>query len=336
MYPKRLPRRRLSLCFVSLGVILFLMFFAHRLLVGETQPSSQVQQNEPLSYAPLLGLEEDPKRLWFPPEGGDFQPRVASYNAPLSTNQRCRTPIFVAFTRNSAMLQQTILSYITAGWPREDIIVVDNSGTLDANSEGLLSQDNPFFLDYKLFRYGISILQTPTLLSFAQLMNFYLRISIAQRWQFFFWSHMDIVVLSDEDSQPYRSFYQRVQDILYDAGLTNLHKLDGDWTPRWKYLGPSNTSLTTGSHSSMSTRGVQSGNGILFIPYYDSDCDAYSRISMNGFTKDDVSAGRIFDVADAISDPEAKFFPPGRSHDGNDFCRPRFPSTFKTLSRPVC
>jgi hypothetical protein len=336
-----LPRRWLSLCFVSLGVILFVVLLAHRRLVNETQLSSQAQQNKPTFHTPLLGREEDPKRLWFPPEGSDFQPHIASYNAPLSTNQRCRTPLFVAFTRNSPMLQQTILSYIAAGWPREDIIVVDNSGTLDANNEGLLSQDNPFFLNYKLFRsrYGVSILQTPTLLSFAQLMNFYLRISIAQRWQFFFWSHMDIVVLSDEDSQPYKSFYQRVQDILYDAGMTGLHELDGighhvESTWAVKYF--AYDWLTLVNVDPWRTIGQWD----TFIPYYDSDCDAYSRISMNGFTKDDVRAGRIFDVADVISDPEAKFFPPGRSHEDNDSTNPdsllhsqRYQDLFAELQR---
>jgi hypothetical protein len=32
------------------------------------------------------------------------------------------------------MLQQTVLSYIAGGWPQGDSIIVDNSGTLDANS----------------------------------------------------------------------------------------------------------------------------------------------------------------------------------------------------------
>ena len=52
------------------------------------------------------------------------------------------------------------------------------------------------------------------------------------------------------------------------------------------------------------------GAQVLFLrPYYDSDCDMYSRIAMNGFTKDDVRAGRIFDLPSAIADPETKFFP---------------------------
>ena len=208
------------------------------------------------------------------------------------------------------MLQQTVLSYIAAGWPREDIIIVDNSGTLDANNEGILSRDNPFFLDYNLFRsrYGVSILQTPTLLSFAQLMNFYLRISIAQQWQFFFWSHMDIAVLSDETSTPYKSFHRRVLDILDEAGLS---KRDGSGTEGRKVK---NTwAIKFFSYDWLTLVNVEAwrtiGQWDTFIPYYGGDCDAYSRVVMNGFTRDDADAGRIFDLADFIADPESKFFP---------------------------
>jgi hypothetical protein len=235
---------------------------------------------------------------------------VAPYNKPPPAKERPRTPLFVGFTRNNEMLQQTVLSYIAAGWPREDIIIVDNSGTLDANSEGLLSRDNPFFLDYNLFRnrYGVSILQTPTLFSFAQLMNFYLRISIAQRWQFFFWSHMDVVVLSDETSTPYKSFYRRVLDILDEAELS---KRDGSSMEEGKVK---NTwAIKFFEYDWLALINVEPwrtiGQWDTFIPYYGSDCDAYSRVTMNGFTKGEVNAGRIFDLADSVADPESKFFP---------------------------
>jgi hypothetical protein len=80
------------------------------------------------------------------------------------------------------MLQQTVLGCIAGGWPREDIIIIDNSGTFDANSRSLLSEENPFFLNYPLFRYryGVSIQQTPTLLNFAQLQNFIIRMGFAR------------------------------------------------------------------------------------------------------------------------------------------------------------
>lgn len=218
------------------------------------------------------------------------------------------------------MLQQTVLSYIAAGWPREDIIVVDNSGTMDANALHLLSSKNPFHLDYDLFRqrYGVSIQQTPTLLTFAQLMNFYLRVSMAHGWGYFFWSHMDVAILSDEDAQPYRSFYARVLDILADLGITALDAeprsdkwaikyFTYDWltlvnVPAWRKIGTWDP----------------------FIPYYTTDCDAYSRIALCGLTKDDVRAGFIFDLPESVEEPERKFFVDHSSDDSTLLGSPRY------------
>ena len=122
------------------------------------------------------------------------------------------------------MLQQTVLCYIAAGWPPKDIIVVDNNETMDANPLRLLSSQNPFFLDYDLLRrrYRISVLQTLTLLTFSQVMNFYLRVSIARDWRYSFWSHMDVAILGNEETQPYKSFYMHVLDILANLGIGSL------------------------------------------------------------------------------------------------------------------
>ncbi|KAL7793009.1 hypothetical protein V8C37DRAFT_379001 [Trichoderma ceciliae] len=163
---------------------------------------------------PVLGASSFDFAMYFPAQGNNFFPLVASYNVP--PRQRPKTPLFIPFTRNNAMLRQTVLGYIASGWPREDIIIVDNSGTADANDLKLLSRSNPFFLDYNLFRYryGVSILQTPVLLNFAQLQNFMMRVAMARHWPYFFWGHMDVGVLSYEEETPYTSLYQRVLKIL--------------------------------------------------------------------------------------------------------------------------
>ena len=95
---------------------------------------------------------------------------------------------------------------------------------MDANPLAILTSKNPFFLDYDLFRlrFGVSILQTPTLLSFAQLINFYLRISIAYGWRYLFWSHIDVAILSNKKAEPYKSFYGRVLDVLTDLRISAL------------------------------------------------------------------------------------------------------------------
>lgn len=256
------------------------------------------------------------------------------------------------------MLKQAVLSYIAAGWPRNDIIILDNTGTMDSNNKGRLSADNPFYLDYNLFRrrYGVAILQTPTLLNFAQLQNFMLRTAITRDWPFYFWSHMDIAILSGENFSPYKSFYHRVIDVLDSSGIDQYgtlppdpsseetevsehrqyanspqnvlkEKLEplfntgktrplglqkrGSTKPKWaiKFFDFDNLALI--NVDAWKTIGAWD----VFIPYYNTDCDAYARILLNGFTKDEAQAGYIFDVAGIIEDPEDRFFPAEKVED---------------------
>ena len=53
----------------------------------------------------------------------DDLPQVPSWNRPPKTHVRQSTPLLIGFTRNWLLLQQTITSYITAGWPPSDIYV---------------------------------------------------------------------------------------------------------------------------------------------------------------------------------------------------------------------
>ena len=50
------------------------------------------------------------------------------------------------------------------------------------------------------------------------------------------------------------------------------------------------------------------GQWAVFIPYYGTDCDAYCRVRMHGLASIDVSDSYIWEVADVVSSPEAKFF----------------------------
>jgi hypothetical protein len=230
------------------------------------------------------------------------------------------------------MLRQAVLSYIAAGWPRNDIVIVDNTGVMDSNYRHALAPDNPFFLDYDMFRrrYGVSILQTPTLLNFAQLQNFFLRAAVARQWPFFFWSHMDIAILGGEDIAPYKSFYHRVIDVLDSVGLDQYSTMPP--TPEQED-GKEDQSSTRHTLVEMRTNRHQDlkwaikffefdnlalinvdawkhiGPWDVFIPYYNTDCDAYARVLLSGYTKDEVQAGYIFDVANVVEDPEIRFFP---------------------------
>jgi hypothetical protein len=306
---------------------------------------------------PILGYREADINLYYPPIGNNFMPKVPSYN--VYSKWRPRTPLFIPFTRNDTMLQQAVLSYISAGWPRADIVIVDNSGTMDANNKHMLSKENPFYLDYDKFRarYGVSIVQTPTLLNFAQLQNFLLRVAITRDWPYYFWSHMDVVVLSAEEVTPYKSFYHRVIDILDDSAIETSQRMTSE-SRLW--AGADDQITTLPSHdnkevfagkfdrtshadpnfqprSKLKKRELEKrkskkgwavkffdfdnlalinvaawrkiGQWDVFIPYYTTDCDAYSRMVLAGFRRDDVQAGHMFDVASVIQNPEGRFFP---------------------------
>lgn len=278
--------RALKLSIVIL-VLLFLFFGLYR------QQQPEIRQ---VSVPSLLSAQP----LWLPPLGQATRPQLASYNHQGLAENRVRTPLFIGFTRNQDVLEQCVLSYIAAGWARDDIIIVDNSGTMDANSKQQLSRDNPFFLDYALYRsrYGVGILQTPTLLSFAQLQNFYLRIALTESWPIFFWSHMDVVVLSDETASPYKSYYSRVLDVLH----ATRHSPAGD---KWAVKFFAYDYLTLVNVEAARTIGQWD----VFIPYYATDCDYYSRSGMHGYTKSGVSAGHVFDVSHTIHNFRTKLFP---------------------------
>ncbi|THY86163.1 hypothetical protein D6C95_07669, partial [Aureobasidium pullulans] len=196
--------------------------------------------------APVLGPMDNPLLLYYPALlESDSTSRIQPppFNTPIVS--RARTPLFISFTRNNAMLLQTLRSYISSGWPASDIIIIDNSGTMNANPLSLLSTSNPFYLDYKTLRE-----------------NFYIRTAIAMDWQHFFWSHMDIVVLPTS-TQPYKSFYAQVLQVL--SNVTTLSETGQPWALRFFNY----DFLTLVNVEAMKAI----GHWDTFIPYYASDCD---------------------------------------------------------------
>lgn len=132
---------------------------------------------------------------------------------------------------------------------------------------------------------------------------------------------MDIVVLSDEESRPYKFFYQRVLEILDEAKLGSRHR-----PGRGANHAGSTWAVKYFAYDWLTLVNVDPwrkiGQWDTFIPYYGSDCDAYSPTVMSGFTKEDVHAGRIFDLADAVGHPEAKFFPSAHATEDTDHTNP--------------
>ncbi|KAF3901806.1 hypothetical protein AA313_de0206043 [Arthrobotrys entomopaga] len=223
--------------------------------------------------------------------------------AELEAAQSPVTPLFIPFTRNHKMLEQTVLSYIAAGWPRSDIIVVENTGTMDANPKGLLTAKNPFYLDYSLLRkrYGVSILRTPTLLSFAQVQNFMISTAMSKGWAYYYWSHQDVAVMSNETAVPFKSFYENVVDSLAALKGTMGPEAGKD---RWAGRFYAFDWLTLINVDAL----VNVGAWDTFIPYYSTDCDWYERARLAGFSVDDDTAGLIYDLNVHVDDPEERFF----------------------------
>jgi hypothetical protein len=85
--------------------------------------------------------------------------RAPKVNTPKRRHYREQTPLFVGFTRNWPQLLQCVVSYIAAGWPPEDIFVVENTGVVYSNRDGKLSLQNPFYLNYtQLGMLGVNII----------------------------------------------------------------------------------------------------------------------------------------------------------------------------------
>ena len=233
-------------------------------------------------------------------------PPVSSWNTPPSPHVPEKTPLYIGFTRYWPLLQQVVIGYITAGWPPEDIYVVENTGTFDANRRGLLTSQNPFYLDYHRLTniFGVNVMTTPSLQSFAQLQNLYLSEAINKNLTHYFWAHMDTVPQSNETIDPYRSLYQVAVDTIRESFAPD-YLLDkdtgkkGKWAVRffsYDWLALVNTAAY-----------VEVGGWDTMISYYGTDCDMHSRFGMNGFGTPIANAGQVFDVGKSLPDLEVLY-----------------------------
>ncbi|KAK3938219.1 hypothetical protein QBC46DRAFT_168789 [Diplogelasinospora grovesii] len=220
-------------------------------------------------------------------------------------------PLLIGFTRTWPILLQAVVSYITAGWPPSQIYVVENTGVQQANARGQLTLQNPFYLNHTtLEKLGVNIVQTPVLLSFAQLQNFYLSLSYANDWPYYFWSHMDVLVLSFEDglegitpaysSPGYKTVYELCCSVLNET-----RKTDERWGLR--FFAYDHLAL-------VNPKAYEDvGGWDTLIPYYITDCDMHSRLHMANWTVADKKAGIVTDVGTALDDLQALYRVPGVS-----------------------
>lgn len=254
-----------------------------------------------------------PTPTWTPPPIKDpfpllttsTPPPIPEWNTPKPNlykeyNLDYAPPLLIGFTTTWPLLLQAVVSYITAGWPASQIYIIENTGVQNANLDGKLTLQNPFFMNHNhLHRLGVNIIQTPVLLSFAQLQNFYIHLSHAHAWPFYFWSHMDVLALSHEAglanatppaTQPgYKTLYELCLKTLREA-----REGDARWANRFFAY----------DHLALVNRAAYEdvGGWDTFIPYYMTDCDMHSRLLMRNWTQVDVDAGIITDVNTVLDD----------------------------------
>ncbi|KAG6257853.1 hypothetical protein E4U49_006690 [Claviceps purpurea] len=310
--------RRLALTSIIVAIILVVALSSPQSYITSRRFGKHKDRVETLhTETPHTETPDQPKYLdeseWNPPPIQDPFPSLATSPPPpipawnvakqdLHKNYGLsyRPPLFIGFTRGWPLLLQAVVSYITAGWPAEQIYVVENTGTQWANAQGKLSLQNPFYLSHEVLKekLHVNVVQTPVLLNFAQLQNFYVHLAHESHWPQYFWSHMDVLVLSWEDGHEDRP---RPGDedykTLYEYALAELNttlRSNDRWATRF-FAYDTLTLVNRAAYDDV-------GGWDTYIPYYMTDCDMHSRLLMRNWTLDDRLAGIISDVSTTLKD----------------------------------
>ncbi|KAK0714021.1 hypothetical protein B0T26DRAFT_649541 [Lasiosphaeria miniovina] len=299
--------RQLSVIAISL-VSFALLFGALPNLFHEDEKSKppQAPQRPPgPRYKPTPTWTPPPVKNNFPSLATSTPPPIPKWNVARKDVHKeydldVAPPLLIGFTRSWPILLQAVVAYITAGWPADQIYVVENTGVQQANARGQLSLQNQFHLNHTTLKtLGVNVVTTPTLLSFAQLQNFYLSLTYAHGWPYYFWSHMDVLPMSFEDGfagktpkysdAGYKSIYTLALEALRDARANS---------PRWaiRFFAYDHLALVNPAAFE------DVGGWDTLIPYYITDCDMHSRLGMRNWTMADAKAGIITDVSVALDD----------------------------------
>ncbi|KAG8531793.1 uncharacterized protein KY384_003429 [Bacidia gigantensis] len=274
-------------------------------------PPPPADEKPPIRYKPKASPPPPPLPEYFPLAASASShadiPPVPSWNKPPSPHVPEHTRLFIGFTRFWPLLQQAVVAYIAAGWPPEDVYVIENTGTFDSNKKGLLTSQNPFYLDHKRLTdtFGVNVITMPSLQTFAQLQNFYLSEALNHNLSYYFWGHMDVVPLSHEDMPgEYKSLYQLAVEKIRECTAEDYQKdpATGEKAPwaiqffayDWLALVNAESFAKIGGWDSM-------------VGYYGTDCDMHGRIGMNGMTMPVADAGDVFDVDTSMDDLELLF-----------------------------
>lgn len=271
----------------------------------------QSEENKPTPrYKPTPSYVPPPIKDNFPLlQTTSTPPPIPKWNVPKPNLYKdydlpVAPPLLIGFTRSWPLLLQAVTSYITAGWPADQIYVVENTGVQQANRRGQLTLQNPFYLNHTTLKnLGVNIIQTPTLLSFAQLQNFYLSLTYSHDWPYYFWSHMDVLALSYEDGNEFTPKYTDKGYLsIYALALKALREARRD-DPRWgiRFFAYDHLAAV----NPVAYEDV--GGWDTHIPYYMTDCDMHSRLAMRNWTMLDAKAGIITDVSTTLDNLAALY-----------------------------
>ncbi|KAK0648985.1 hypothetical protein B0T16DRAFT_327505 [Cercophora newfieldiana] len=261
------------------------------------------------TYKPKPDYVPPPIKDNFPLLARSKPPPIPEWNVPRKDLYKYHDlptapPLLIGFSRSWPILLQAVVSYITAGWPADQIYVIENTGVQQANTRGQLSLQNPFHLNHTTLKsLGVNIIQTPTLLSFAQLQNFFLSLTYTHNWPYYFWSHMDVLALSYEDGHEVTPKYnEEGYKSLYALALQALQRAREE-DPRWgiRFFAYDHLALVNPAAYE------DVGGWDTMIPYYITDCDMHSRLAMRNWTMKDAKAGIITDVSTTLDDLAALY-----------------------------
>ncbi|KAI1120701.1 hypothetical protein F5Y10DRAFT_283082 [Nemania abortiva] len=277
-----------------------------RLKTHYIESSKDDEKHAHPKYKPAPSYTPPPISDPFPALATSTPPPIPSYNVPEKDGWKkysvpIAPPLVIGFTRSWPMLLQAVVSYITAGWPPEQIYVVENTGMQQANARGQLSLQHPWFLNHTaLGKLGVQVIQTPVLLTFAQLQNFFLSLSYTREWPYYFWSHMDVLALGHENG--FENLTARAGEpgykSLYTLCLEELnHTITTD--DRWGLRFFAYDHLTLQNPLALE----DIGGWDTLIPYYGmTDCDTYTRLSMKKWSQKDANCGVVTDTSVALDD----------------------------------
>ena len=269
-----------------------------------------VPKPRPPFYRPKPAYTPPPVHDPFPGLSTSAPPPIPPWNVPRKNLHKqygidYKPPLLIGFSRSWPLLLQTVVSYITAGWPADQITVVENTGVHGANAEGRLTLQNPYFLNHtQLAALGVNVVRTPVLMSFAQLQNFYMHLAQENNWPYYFWSHMDVLVLSYEDgnemtgpalSASENTAHPGAYRTVYELCLAQMRRAvrsDERWAVRFFAY----------DHLALVNRAAYEdvGGWDTLIPYYMTDCDMHNRLMMKGWKLQDGHAGIVSDVGSTL------------------------------------